>query len=139
MRYKKLKTLWAAIERELGHNESSVERALDLDQGTIKKEMKKSKPDPALMHILKMVYTYPWILRVADHDYDQKYAKKEMLKCAIDIFKADMIMSEPAQNVISILTAAHEFNKILNEFTETCSKDGSFTIQPVVVGGLPNA
>lgn len=55
--------------------------------------------------------------------------------------RADMIMQEindaievcekidvPIQNIISVLTAAHEFNKLLNEFTETHSRNGSFTI-----------
>lgn len=85
MKYKKLKTLWTAIKRDLGYNEAQIERALDLDRGTIKKALKMVAPPPGLVHILKIVYTYPWILKVIDRGYDQKFARKEMLKHAVDI------------------------------------------------------
>jgi len=85
MKYRKLKTLWAAIKNQTGYNEAQVEHALDLEQGTIKKEIKNVVPDQALMQIMKIVYTYPWMLKVADRSYDPKFATKEMLKQAVDI------------------------------------------------------
>ena len=55
--------------------------------------------------------------------------------------RADILMQEisdaaeectatqvPAQNVVSALTAVHEFNKLLNEFVGAHSKDGTFIV-----------
>lgn len=89
MKYKKLKTLWAAIKAQTGYNEAQVERALDLNQGEIKKmiivEKSGGSCPPELISLLKIVCTYPWMLKVADRSYDQKYAMREMAVQAVDI------------------------------------------------------
>lgn len=89
MKYKNLKKLWAAIKRQTGYSEASIEHALDLEPGAIKREIKLETagkpPAPEFMHIFKIAYTYPWLIKVAHRDYDTNYAMNEMLKQAADI------------------------------------------------------
>jgi len=89
VRYKKLKTLWAAMERNIGFNAAHYERALGLDHGIIERALKIEKNGgqcpQELFAVMKIVYTFPWILRVADQNYDPKYAMKELCKHAVDI------------------------------------------------------
>jgi len=84
MKYRKVKTLIAAIRKDLGVTDAQLEHALDLEHGAIKRAEKAAAPSPELMALLKIVYTYPWMLKVADRNYDQKTAMKEFFKQAVD-------------------------------------------------------
>lgn len=66
-----------------GYSNSSLERILGLPFGYLKdKRHYRAKDFQALIKILK---TFPWMLIVADANYDEKIAKREMVKAAIDM------------------------------------------------------
>lgn len=67
------------LEKFSVHNISmaSIERALDLPQRTlIKWKSGKSKPSAAGVALLRMVCTFPWLLEVADNNYEYDFSQK---------------------------------------------------------------
>ena len=61
-------------------SEGEIERCLELPFGYIKKCINEKREDPALLNILLILHRFPWMLEVADHNYNDAFAKKQLLK-----------------------------------------------------------
>ena len=64
-------------------NLAGIERALGLPQRFLRDKKNLELPETkALLNIIKIC---PWLVNVADHNFDSKLAKREMVKAAIDL------------------------------------------------------
>jgi hypothetical protein len=61
---------------------AQIERVLDLHQGAL--DTGNLIDDPEIIALLKIVRTYPWLLEVAEADYDENESKRILLHHAID-------------------------------------------------------
>jgi transposase-like protein len=62
---------------------SSVERVLNLPQRTLTKwKNNVSQPTAAGIALLKFIQLYPWLLEVAEHNYDSDNSQKVFLQTA---------------------------------------------------------
>lgn len=64
-----------------GYTQSSIERALDLKMNTL------STKDPSyeLLILIKMIKIYPWLIEVADKNYDKFEAKRILGHNAVNL------------------------------------------------------
>ncbi|MDD5649730.1 MAG: hypothetical protein PHF86_04820 [Candidatus Nanoarchaeia archaeon] len=62
-----------------GVSQAALERILDLGQGDLSKE-----ETPEMIALMRIVATYPWLLSVAEHHYDEKYANRVVLHVGVD-------------------------------------------------------
>ena len=60
--------------------------------------MKKDEIDEALLPLLKLVNTFPWLLEVADCGYDPEESEKIMIKAAIDAGLLDETKEDSQQD-----------------------------------------
>ena len=65
--------------KKAGWKPMEMERCLDLEFGTL-----ENSEDPALLPLLKILAVYPWLIRVAEKNYDTIEAKRIMTHAAID-------------------------------------------------------
>ena len=65
-----------------GFNDCYVESALGLPIGTIKNSRGN---DPALDALVRIIQLYPWVLEVASHGFDTKFAARKMIHAAADL------------------------------------------------------
>jgi hypothetical protein len=75
------------ILKDLSNFTSSMaylERALELPQRTLSR-WKAQGISASGMALMKIVYTYPWILKVADEDFDKQFSKQEVVRQAAEI------------------------------------------------------
>ncbi len=62
-----------------------IERALELSQRTLSQW--KSKGTSAVgMALMRMLYTYPWLIKVADNKYDKDFSNEELLVQAAKLY-----------------------------------------------------
>jgi hypothetical protein len=66
-------------------NMAYFERALQLPQRTLIRWKNDGCSAPSLA-LLRIVRTYPWILKVADENFDDIYSKKELAKQFVGLF-----------------------------------------------------
>ena len=81
----------------MGHSISGIERVLELEQGSLNIANFIDDPEvnnPELLTLLKIVHTYPWILKVADQNFDLKFARSEMMHNAVDVVLNEMSKKE---------------------------------------------
>lgn len=58
---------------EKGMSNPHLERVLDIPQRTIEKE--KDNPSPELVALLRIINLFPWMLEVADNNFDPDFIK----------------------------------------------------------------
>jgi len=63
-----------------GFSHAELERSLDLKRGTL-----RADNSPELLALLKILLNFPWIIRVAEKNFDEMEAKKAMYHTAIDL------------------------------------------------------
>lgn len=68
------------LKEKFGWTQSSIERALDLKQGCLNTEN-----SPEAIALMKIIRVFPWVVKVADRDYNERYIKKEMLHAFVDV------------------------------------------------------
>ena len=71
----------------MGYTAPGLERVLGLNQGSI--EIAKMTNDPEVIALLKIIKTYPWLLDVAEHNFDESMSKRIMFHSAIDAMMND--------------------------------------------------
>jgi hypothetical protein len=59
-----------------------IERALDLPFGFLSD--KKNLKLPETKALLKIIKAFPWMINVADHNFDKKVVKREIIHAAVD-------------------------------------------------------
>jgi hypothetical protein len=62
---------------KLGYSVPSVERILDLKPGTLKTD--NASGDPVTLALFDILNAFPWILKVAEEDFNEKEAKYLLL------------------------------------------------------------
>lgn len=67
----------------MGITASAMEIALGLEIGSI--ETASVTDNPEMIILLKIVKVYPWLLEVAEHEYDENMSQRIMLHNAVDI------------------------------------------------------
>lgn len=74
---------------------AAIERALRLPQRTLTKWKKgASRPSASGMTLMKLLRTFPWLLEVADHDFDYNEAQKIYLRNALNKFVNSLSFDE---------------------------------------------
>ena len=68
----------------MGLKNAYIERAFGLPQGEIDRQVNSGDIEPALLVLMKLVATYPWLLEVADAGYKPEHAN---LTLAIEALK----------------------------------------------------
>lgn len=76
-----------------------IERALELSQRTLS-QWKSNGTSAAGMALLRMIYTFPWLLKVADRKYDKGFSRRELLAQAAKLYGED----EKKNQVVSSAT-----------------------------------
>jgi hypothetical protein len=62
-----------------GFTSIEIERCLGLESSAL-----TQSDDPALLSLLKIICLYPWMIRVAERNYDVTEARRMMCHAAID-------------------------------------------------------
>lgn len=70
--------------KENGISSAYIERALELPQRTVSRWKFTGELSAISVALLRIVRTYPWILKVAERKFDPLVANKEMLKNAVE-------------------------------------------------------
>jgi hypothetical protein len=66
------------FSEKYGSTQTSIERVLDLKQGSLKDE-----EGPEVVALIKMIRTYPWLLEVAARNYNDKDAKNIIINVVV--------------------------------------------------------
>jgi len=69
-----------AVFIKRGFSYSELERCLELKQGSLKTDVSYE-----LLVLLKILVNFPWMIRVAEKDFDEIESKKALCHAAIDI------------------------------------------------------
>ena len=78
------------IEPIYGRSHAGLERVFELEQVTLAKVIGGAIPEPiGLRGLLNIVKTFPWIIAVAEENFDEKYARKVLLHMAIEEIAAN--------------------------------------------------
>lgn len=88
-----------------GISQVNIEHALDLSFGSI--ERAKLTDDPEMITLLRIVRTYPWLLQVAENNYDEIESSRILLHNAVDI----LVSAEKRKMNEKILETNQEANK----------------------------
>lgn len=62
-----------------------LERALELPARTVNR-WKTKEPSASGLTLLRIIRTYPWILEVADADYDETFSRSKLMEQAAKVF-----------------------------------------------------
>lgn len=84
---------------EKGFSMVYIERALDLSHRTLSR-WKSQGISASGLALMRMIHTFPWLLEVADKDYDRIYANKELVNQAMEVFSA----FTNSQNIVTNFT-----------------------------------
>ena len=70
----------------MGHTNAAMERALGLPARTLArwKNEQTTSPSAAGVALMRIIRTFPWILEVADVQFDKTKARKVLLQAAMD-------------------------------------------------------
>jgi hypothetical protein len=71
-----------------GYSQSSIERVLELPTGTLDKE------NPETLALMRIVKTFPWLLKVADEHFNELESKRIMCHSAIDVMTMDVMLQK---------------------------------------------
>ena len=64
--------------------EIDLERVFELKFGSLKVARTSKKEPPGLRALLKIVKTYPWMINIADMNWNEIYSKKIVCHAAIE-------------------------------------------------------
>lgn len=90
-----------------GMNFAAIERSLEIPQRTLAKwKGQYTEPSAAAVALLKYLYTFPWLLEVADTNFDSAHAETVLCKAYVNSLgramssspKNDMNMTHPLDN-----------------------------------------
>lgn len=65
--------------KEVGVSQAALERIFGLGQGDLSKEEK-----PETIALMRIIATYPWLINVAENNYEANYARRALVHVAID-------------------------------------------------------
>jgi hypothetical protein len=68
-----------------GYSLAEIERSLDLPQRTISRWKGNGELSSVGMALLRIIRTYPWIMDVAEHKYEQYYACETLIVNAVQV------------------------------------------------------
>ncbi len=69
------------LHANFGWTQASIERALGLEM----KALSTKDPKPELVALMKIIKVYPWLIEVADSNYDEFESKRILGHNAVDI------------------------------------------------------
>jgi len=64
--------------QSMGHSQASIERTLGLPMKTLDNE------NPETLALMKMIKAFPWLLQVADRQFDEFESKRILGHAAVD-------------------------------------------------------
>jgi hypothetical protein len=67
----------------MGISEAAIERALDLGQGSLR--VASLTEDPEATVLLRLIRVYPWLIDVAESNFDENTSQRIMLHNAVDV------------------------------------------------------
>lgn len=102
---------------EKGFSLVYIERALDLSHRTLSR-WKSQGISASGLALMRMVHTFPWLLKVADKDYDRIYANKELVNQAMEVFSAFTNSQNIATNITRVISSQGDL-KVSATFTKT--------------------
>ncbi len=68
---------------------SGIERALGLPFKTLTKMKTHKRVSASTLGLLKILNQFPWMIDVADNNYEENYAKKTHLHAAVEVMFPD--------------------------------------------------
>lgn len=86
---------------EKGFSLVYIERALDLSHRTLSR-WKSQGISASGLALMRMIHTFPWLLEVADKDYDRGYANKKLVNQAMEVLSA----IANSQNIVTSCTVS---------------------------------
>lgn len=69
------------LHANYGYTQGCIERILNLKA----KSLSIENPAPELIALMKVIRTYPWLLKVADNNYNEFEAKRILGHVAVDL------------------------------------------------------
>jgi|GEM_PF-669042 transposase-like protein len=70
-----------------GYSLANIERALDLPQRTISRWKSGQEPSSAGLALLRFIRVFPWLLSVAEKNYDISFSRQILMHSAISEFE----------------------------------------------------
>jgi len=70
-----------------GITSSHIERAFGLDKGTISKYAKAIKDDQGVGALLRVILCFPWIVDIAEHNYNHAYTNRAIILQGSEVMK----------------------------------------------------
>jgi hypothetical protein len=113
-----VKDFLTEFSEKYGISQAGIERVLDLPQHSLDKE-KGSE----VVALIKMIKTFPWLISVAEKNYDRKEAKRTLLHVAVD-YLIDLQDSKKEQDHASCRQGSKKGTKT-GKANDTNAKVGS--------------
>lgn len=85
-----------------------IERALELSQRTLS-QWKIQGTSAIGMALMRIIYTFPWLLKVADKKYDKDFSKRELLTQAAKLYSSEEKKGQVSPSGV-IPTSSSEIN-----------------------------
>ena len=99
---------------DTGNSMAHIERSLGLAQRTLSR-WKSSGVSASGMTLMRIVHTYPWVLDVADENFDEQFAKRELISQAANAL-SDLLRGQRIEQDCSV-TSAKDGSSITAAFT----------------------
>jgi hypothetical protein len=99
-----------------GYTLANIERALDLPQRTISRWKSGQEPSAAGLTLLRFIRIFPWLIQVAEKNYDVSYSKSILMHEAIYEFDSlrQCIDDDPQKKLgIVQITKADKSNSVI--------------------------
>ena len=72
------------LQADYGWTRTQIERSLDLKPQDLNDSEK-----PETIALMKMIKAFPWLVEIADRDFDEDYAKKMLHQAASNIIRKE--------------------------------------------------
>lgn len=118
---------------ELGNSMAHIERSLGLAQRTLSR-WKTQSISGSGMTLMRIICAYPWILDVADENFDEKFANEELLRQAAIAYSKFLPM--PDEIIISETSDRKELQLAWINRRSTVT---SPITEPLFVGDIPSS
>lgn len=101
---KSIKVILDEMEQK-GYSQSRIERAFDIPKRTVSKWYNHvNMPSAGALSLLRLIMNFPWLINIAENNYDRKIAHKIALGNAIKFF------SEELRNSINLTASCESFS-----------------------------
>lgn len=67
-----------------GYSLAHIERALDLPTRTISRWKSGQEPSSAGLTLLRFLRVFPWLINIAENNYDESFSKRTLISAAFD-------------------------------------------------------